>query len=268
MRSSTTRVLITGASSGIGRATAHAYSSPNHELFLAARRRDRLLEVAEECRDRGADRVLLRCCDLSVPGQGKELVEACLSEMGGVEILVCNAGYGVYGPIGEVSPEEMLRIWQVNYQAAYESIHEVLPHMLEKGRGHIVLVSSVIGRKALPYAGAYCATKFAQVALGESLWGELKNTGVGISVICPGYTATEFQRSAVKTASLRSMRRLGGGQSPEVVAGAIVKAVRRKTREVHLTFSGRLLCGMSRLSPGLVNLIMAWVVGREQSGKK
>ena len=262
------RILITGASSGIGEATAYAFSNPKGELFLVGRREQRLAQIAEACRKRGVSRAVYKACDLSIQGQGAAIVRECLEELGGLDFLVCNAGYGIYGPLEEVPPQDMARIWQVNFQSGYESIHAALPHLLEQKRGHIVLVSSVIGKKAFPYAASYCATKFAQVAVGEALWGELRGTGVGVSVICPGYTRTEFQQAAQKTKSLQSMNRPGNGQRPEAVARAIVGAVRRKKREVHLTLSGRLLCIMNRISPFLVNQVTARLLNRLQRNKR
>ncbi|MDA2938283.1 SDR family NAD(P)-dependent oxidoreductase [Acidobacteria bacterium AH-259-A15] len=258
MNQSTKKVLITGASSGIGEATAYAFSNQKCELFLVARREDRLAQVAEACRQKGARQAIHKGHDLSIPGQGVAVVQKCLEELGGLDILICNAGYGIYGPVAEIPPEDMARLWQVNFQSGYESIYAALPHLLKQKRGHIVLVSSVIGRKALPYAAVYCVTKFAQAAIGEALWGELRGSGVGVSLICPGYTCTEFQQSAQRTKGLRSVRRLGGGQSPEVVAQTIVNAVNHNKREVHLTLPGKILILMHRLSPSLTTRLVTW----------
>ncbi len=124
------KVLITGASSGIGEATAYAYSNPECELFLVARREQRLTEVAEACLKKGVSRVVLKARDLSVPGQGTSIVQECLEELGGLNLLICNAGYGIYGPLQEVSPQDMARIWQVNFQSGYESIYAAVPHLV------------------------------------------------------------------------------------------------------------------------------------------
>lgn len=256
------KILITGASSGIGEATAYVYSNPQCELFLVARRKQRLAEVAQSCLEKGAPRVVCKARDLSVPGQGVSIVQECLEELGGLDILICNAGYGINGPLQDVSPQDMTRIWQVNFQSGYESIHTALPYFMKQKAGHIVLVSSIIGKKAFPFAASYCATKFAQVAIGEALWAELRGSGVGVSVICPGYTATEFQDAAQKTTNRKTWNRPGTGQASAAVARAIVKAVRRKKREVHLTLPGRIFCGLNRLSPTLVNYGVAWVLQR------
>ena len=258
------KILITGASSGIGEAAAYAFSSLGCELFLVARRSDRLDEVAVECERRGVARTVCKEADLSIPGAGATIVSDCLGALGGLEVAICNAGYGIIGPVLEVPPADMSRIWQVNFQSAYETIHAALPHFLGQKRGHIVMVSSVLGKKALPFSAAYSVTKFAQVALGESLWGELKGSGVGVSVICPGYTATEFHRAAKRTGNMAKLSRPLQGQSSEHVAGVIVKAVLRGKREVHLTFPGRMICGIERLSPGLSTWIMAWVGAKQK----
>ena len=231
-------------------------------MFLVARREDRLARVADLCQHKGSPKALYRPHDLSIPGQGRVIVQECLQELGGLEVLVWNAGYGIIGPVQEIPPQDMARLWQVNFQSGYESIHEALPHLLAQKRGHIVVVSSIIGKKGFAYSATYCATKFAQVGLGEALWSELRNSGVGVSVICPGYTATEFQQAAQHTDTVRHLRRRRGGQDPNIAARAILDAVRRNRREVHLTIPGRLLLAIERLSPGLALRIAAYVATR------
>ncbi|MFQ5738614.1 MAG: SDR family NAD(P)-dependent oxidoreductase [Acidobacteriota bacterium] len=251
------RILITGASSGIGEAAAYAFAQGRSRLFLVARRRERLRKIARICAEKGAPLAIGRAHDLSLPGEGKSIVQECLRELGGLDVLVCNAGYGLLGPIAEVSPQAMARVWQVNYQSAYESIHEALPYFLDQGRGHIALVSSIIGKKGMPFSGAYCATKFAQVGLGEALWGELKGTGVGVTIVCPGATATEFQPAAERPTGISTGK--VHGQDPAKVASILVEAVLRRRREVHLTASGKFVLALDRVSPSLASHLMAWV---------
>ena len=228
-----------------------------------ARREDQLTQVADACRKKGALQTIASRHDLSSVGKGEAIVQECIRELGGVDILICNAGYGVYGAVAEFTPQDMARIWQVNFQSAYESIYAVLPHMLEKKNGHIVLVSSVIGKKAFPYSAPYCATKSALVSLGEALWGELQGTGVGLSVVCPGYTATEFGKAALRAPSMVSLPYTGGGQPPTAVAQAIATAISRHRREVHLTRSGKALLFVNRLFPDLTARLVAWGVERQ-----
>ena len=260
------KALVTGASSGIGEATAVAIAAQGHDLFLVARRESRLAEVAEQCRREGARQVVFEVHDLGVPGVGSVIVDHCLGRLGGLHILICNAGYGLYGPVAEIAPGEMERIWRVNYQSGYESIHRVLPHFRRQGQGHIVFVSSIIGRKALPFSAPYCVTKSAQISLGEALAGELRSKGIAVTVICPGFTATEFHDSAHRRGALPSFDRPVSGQHPAKVAAAIVRALRTKPREVHLTAPGKCLLLLNRLFPSLTCRLTDWFINRQLSG--
>lgn len=267
LKTGVSKILITGASSGIGEAVAYAFSDFKCQLFLVARRQEQLNRVAESCLQKGAAQVIRQKHDLSLSGQGTIIVQECLQALGGLDILICNAGYGIYGPTANISPDQMSRIWQVNYQSGYESIHAALPHFLSRREGHIVLVSSVIGKQAIPFSATYCATKFAQVGLGNAMWGELKEHGVGVSVICPGATATEFQESSHKVENQQSTS-WGHAQNPMVVARAIVQAVQHKKREIHLTTGGKILCFLERLVPSLTIHAITWILNRRQTTTK
>lgn len=248
--------VITGASSGIGKATAELFASRGYGLFLTSRRLSTLEELKPALLSSGAMACHLSSHDLSIPGSGRELVEEALEAMGCIDILICCAGYGKFGPIEEVEAQEMARMWQVNYQSAYESILAVLPHFKQRKTGQIILVSSINGKKGMAGSAAYSATKFAQVGLGESLWAELREFGIKVSVVCPGYTETEFHSLAAShNPNLKS--RSGRGQSPLRVARAIESAAKKGTREIHLTFSGKLILLLERISNGLAVRIMA-----------
>ncbi|HSR54489.1 MAG TPA: SDR family NAD(P)-dependent oxidoreductase [Acidobacteriota bacterium] len=257
------KIILTGASSGIGEAAAYAFAERGAALYLAARREERLREVAEKCLELGAAQAEAGVHDLSVDGEGTRLVETGHEALEGLDVLICNAGYGAYGPVQEIDPSMMARIWQVNYHSGYESIHAALPHFLKQEKGHIVLVSSVLGKTALPLSAVYCATKFAQVGLGEALWGELRGSGVNVSVVCPGYTKTEFQPSSVRTESASMFNRVGG-HPPETVAGEIVRAVEHRRRELILTFPGRLFWRLNRFFPNLTAYLVSWFVNRHR----
>jgi len=261
------KVLITGASSGIGKSTALSFARAKCELFLVARRQEHLSSVAQSCKDAGAVSAIPAVSDLSVPGAGARIVDDCLQQLGSLDVLVCNAGYGFFGPVESLGPEKMARMWQVNFQSAYESIQSALPEFRKNRGGHIVLVSSIIGKKGMPYSASYCATKFAQVGLGEALWGELRGEGIGVTVVCPGYTATEFHAVAEEgDGSLRSSRSIKG-QSADVVADAILNAVRKNKRELHFTLPGKALLLIDRVSNGLSTRIMAMVARMDRGNR-
>jgi uncharacterized protein len=249
-------VILTGASSGIGRATASVFAGKGCGLYLTSRRTSRLEEMKPGLMKSGAAECHSAGYDLSLPGSGTELVKDALERFAFIDILICNAGYGIFGPVENVSLSEMTRMWQVNYQSAYESILAILPHFRRRGRGHIVLVSSINGKKGMAGSASYSATKFALVGLGEALWAELKDSGIKVSVICPGYTETEFHDLA-STQVPHGKKRSSKGQSAEKVALAIESAVRKNKREVHLTFSGKLILFLERISSKLAMWIMA-----------
>ncbi len=260
--SAETVVLVTGASSGIGRETALAFACRGAPLFLSARRTDRLAQAAGECRAAGAARVETFPCDLAEPGAGRRVVEEVLRRLGRLDILVANAGYGNSAPVRDYTPEQMARIWQVNYQSGYESIHAVLPGMLARGAGHIFLVASVIGRRSIPYTAAYCVTKFAQVALGEALYFELAGTGVRVTVICPGTTQTEFFDALERVPSGLASRDVKSMQSPRVVAETIARTVGKRRREIHFTASAKAALLANRAVPWLVDIGIGWHLKR------
>ncbi|MFH1963906.1 MAG: SDR family NAD(P)-dependent oxidoreductase [Acidobacteriota bacterium] len=249
-------VILTGASSGIGKATAYVFAGKGCGLYLTSRRINRLEEMAPGLMELGAAECHSAGYDLCIPETGARLVEDALERLSFIDILICNAGYGLFGPAENVSPAEMARMWQVNYQSAYESILAILPHFRERGRGHIVLVSSINGKKGMAGSAAYSATKFAMVGLGEALWAELKDSGINVSVVCPGYTETEFHGIAAARI-LPEKKRSSRGQNAGKVALAIESAVRKNKREVHLTFSGKLILFLERISNGLAIRVMA-----------
>lgn len=253
-----TVVVITGASSGIGEATALAFARRGAKVFLAARRLDRLEAVAKRCLEAGSPAAEAFRADLSVPGDGARLVEEAVRRLGRVDVLVANAGYGNFGTVAEYPPEKMARMMQVNFLACYESIYAALAHMKKAGRGHLFMVSSIVGRRALPFAAAYCATKFAQAGLGEALHFELRGTGIHSTTICPGLTDTEFPDRRDVSGNPVSLSFKRKGQPPAVIAEAIVGAVGTDRREIHFSAVSRAALLADRAAPWLID----WAVAR------
>lgn len=260
-------IIVTGASSGIGMESARIFAQKGYGLFLTARRGGILERMKDELQKKGSPEIHSASFDLSESGSGRMLVREALAKMSHVDVLLCNAGYGSFGPVESVDGRGMSRMMQVNYLSAYESIVEIIPHFKERRQGHIVLVSSIIGKKGMAGSAPYCATKFAQAGLGEALWAELKEFGINVSVICPGYTDTEFH-SRISGENEPVRKRPIKGQSPIVVARAIESAVRKKKREVHLTFAGKLLLFLDKISSGLAVRIMALAAKQDPLRKK
>lgn len=248
--------IITGASSGIGRATALAFAREGVQLVLAARREDRLREVAAAVEAMGVGSLVVPT-DVAVERNVGIMVEEAIARFGRVDILVNNAGYGLFASVEDTTREDLWRIMQVNFMGAFYATRAVLPIMQRQRRGHIINVSSVVGRRGLPFSGAYCATKAAMVAFSESLRMELTGTGISVSVVCPAGTATEFFDVA-QTKLGRRGRPIGPVQSAERVAQAVVQIARRPRPEIMTYKPARLLAVLNVFAPRIVD----WGIGR------
>src|SRR5436190_11233002 len=181
--------VVTGASSGIGEATAVALADAGFGVVLAARRSDRIEALASRI---GGD-ALAVTCDVSDDAAAHSLIDRAKSELGCVDVLVNNAGVMLLGPITGPDTEEWRRMVSVNLLGLMYCTHAVLPVMQEQGGGHIVNLSSVAGRTATLGSGVYNATKWGVGAFSESLRQEVLNFGVRVTIIEPGYVETELQ---------------------------------------------------------------------------
>jgi NADP-dependent 3-hydroxy acid dehydrogenase YdfG len=186
-------LLITGASSGIGAATARRAAEAGYRLVLGARREDRVRELAAELG--GDERAVGVRCDVGEWEDDQGLAQAGLDAFGRIDAAFANAGFGAKRGFLEESPEHWRSMVLTNVLGAALTIRATLPHMLERGTGHYVLTSSVAGRRTLP-GSLYSATKWAVTAMGEALRSELRemheNSGIRVTVIEPGITDTDF----------------------------------------------------------------------------
>jgi NADP-dependent 3-hydroxy acid dehydrogenase YdfG len=186
-------LLITGASSGIGAATARAASEAGYRVALGARRKRELDKLARELG--GADRALARSCDVTDWSDVEGLTEAALSRFGRLDAVFANAGFGATRGFLEESVEHWRAMIDTNVLGVALTIRATLPHLLDRDSGHYVLTSSIAGRRALP-GSLYGATKFAVSAIGEALRQELRrmhdNASIRVTLIAPGMTDTEF----------------------------------------------------------------------------
>lgn len=185
-------VLVTGASSGIGAATALAFARRRCRLAICARRLDRLQAVAERCRAAGAAEVVVRKADVGQPAEARAFVGVALQQFDRVDVLVNNAGFGWRGRLEEMPEQEVSAMVATNLLGCIWTVQAALPSMLAAGSGVIINVASVVGFRANPYSAVYSATKHAMVGLSHALRGELSGTGVKVCVVYPGTTDTEF----------------------------------------------------------------------------
>lgn len=189
-------VLITGASSGIGEAFARRYASLGRDLIVVARRTERLEQLAEELRAAHQISVLTITADLSTNEGCTTVSEVVSSAQWEVEGLVNNAGFGVLGKFEEIDPQRTLEMVDLNCRAVVALTQGFLPQMKARGKGEIIIVSSVVGALPAPWFSVYAATKSFDLYFGEALHGECEGTGVKVLTVLPGLTRTEFQASS------------------------------------------------------------------------
>jgi short-subunit dehydrogenase len=246
-------VIITGASSGIGAAAARAFAAAGATVVLAARSVDALERLAAAL----PGNPLVVPTDVSVAAEAHHLVEETLAQRGPVDILVNNAGIGVIAPVELLAPADLERVLAVNLLGALHPIQAVVPSMRQRGQGHIINVSSVVGRYALPYAGGYAASKAALDRLTEALRIELRGSGIIVTLVCPGTTRTDFATRRMGQGRERR-RMVPGGVAPEKVAAVLVRAAQRRPRVAYVTLRDRLQLGLSALAPSLVDRLLSW----------
>jgi len=250
--------LVTGASSGIGEATAREFAKEWARVALFARREDRLEAVADGIRREGGQ-AMVCAGDVTDPGSVQAAVQNVLAQWKRVDLLVNNAGRGLAAPFEAVTAQEFRDLVEVNLIGVLTATQAVLPTMLKQNAGHIFNVSSVIGRRGMPFRSAYSATKFGLVGLTECLRQELQGTGVHVSLVYPIFTTTEFHDVEVKKVE---PRRFGPVQSAEQVAKAVVRCARHPRPEVYPYPPARILAVLSALSPSLVDWMLTRLLRR------
>ncbi len=254
-------VLITGASSGIGRAAARAYAAQGAHIVLAARRDEQLQEAAREVQALGVRALAVRC-DITQPADVERLLRETEAAFGGLDVLINNAGIGLFGPVEALSEEQLRQVFEVNFFALVRVTRAALPLLRRKPGAQIVNVSSVLGHRGMPLLGGYCAAKAAVNALTESLRAELASENISVLLVSPGFTETEFRQTRLHAEGWRQNPPPLKQMSADEVARAMVKASRRQRRDTILTLPGRLMVLANRLTPGLFDAVARRMIAR------
>lgn len=249
-------VIITGASSGIGKETAFAFARKKAKIVIAARREDKLKEIADEIQKSGGQ-VLIVKTDVAKFEDCENLIKTTLNKWGRIDILVNNAGWGVHASVEDTPIQDMKDIIDTNLMGPFYLMKLVLPIMKKQGSGHIINVSSVIGRRGIGMSSAYCTTKFALIGLTESLQVELRGTPVHASTICPGLTNTDFGNN-MREPTQREKKNVWENGAPAIkVAQAIVRCAQKPKREVYITLRDHTMVLINALFPGFIECILA-----------
>ncbi len=245
-------VLITGASDGIGAASARVFHGRGAKLVLVARSEEKLKRVAAE-----AGGAVAIVGDVTNPDVRRRAVEAAIARFGRIDILVNNAGVGMYVPAYKADMAQVRGMYALNVFAPLELIQLVVPHMREAGSGMIVNVSSIAGKVPLPWFTNYTATKFALCATTDTLRIELKPFGIRCVTVCPGYVKTSFQDNSLAGRPpdrLWTMKKFA--ITADQCAAALVRGVEREKRTVTIPAVGALLQPFYILAPGIGDRIL------------
>ena len=234
MRLKNARVIVTGASSGIGRAIALEFGRRGARLALASRNRAALEEVAALIKAEGGSAVVIPT-DVTGEGAVEQMAKDAIRELGGIDILVNNAGIGLHAPIGDASSADVDALFALNVLAAAAAIRAVVPTMRAQRAGMIINISSMAGRIVIPRIGYYSASKFALTALGDALRMEEGHRGIKVMNVFPGTTSSSFGENRLGIRGRQPHQRLPPVPA-EKVARRIATAVERNQRSVYVSW--------------------------------
>lgn len=250
------RVVITGASKGLGRALALELAPNSPRLLLVARSEEPLAELTSELAGRGVTEVETVAGDITVPRVRSRIVEQVSHRWGGLDVLVNNAGVSTHARFTEGDEATLRRIMELNFFAAAELTRQCVPLLRAGDDPLVVNVGSILGHRGAPFNSEYSASKFALRGWSEALRAELSRDSIGVLLVSPGTIDTEFFDHLVGSDQPMPWGKQKG-ISPEKAARQIVRAMRHRRHEIYPNWRGRLLVWLNRCCPGLVDRLMS-----------
>lgn len=246
--------VITGGSSGIGLAVAQHLAREGVAVVIGARRADRLEAAAAEIRAAGgrADTIAM---DVTSEADVSRMVDHAQRAFGRLDLMICNAGFGDDGTVEQTSGDTMRRMMDVNFMGTFYGARAALPVFRAAGRGHLVIVSSIVGQRGIAQMSGYSATKAAQVGFAEALRTEFAGTDIHVSVVYPVSTDTEF-KLAMERDFGHAVEGLGPKQSVDEVARAIVRCIRRPAPGVYPHALSKGLAIINAVAPGFADRLV------------
>jgi short-subunit dehydrogenase len=271
------RMLITGASQGIGKALAEEAAGRGLKVLAAARTADLLRELQDRVRAEGGTLEIVQA-DVTSPADRQRMADAAAQHFGGLDVLVNNAGIGATGHFAEGAPDRLRKIMEVNFFGLTETTRACLPLLRQGNRPAVVNISSIAGKRGIPARGDYSASKFAVQGFSEALRCEVAKDGIDVLVVCPGLTQTNFSQNMIEQKARMALDHKRG-KSAEDVARAVLKAIERGRDETRLACSleERLIFLVARFLPRLADRVAARkvrelfqdeIAAREERNKK
>jgi short-subunit dehydrogenase len=249
-----TRIIVTGASSGIGRAVSLELARSGANLVVVARREDRLQQLADQITGLGrtVEPIVGDITDRTIR---QKAIDAAREKLGGLDILLNNAGVGALGPFADASVQRVRQVMEVNFFATVEMTRLALPLLRRGIKPMVVNVSSIVGNRGVPNRSEYSASKFAVKGFSEAIRAEFSPLGIDVLVVSPGPTETEFFDKEIERTKDANWPE-HAPVSAEQVAREMVAAMRTGRHEIIPYHWGRVLCWLNRLSPRLVDSLM------------
>ena len=249
------RVLLTGASSGIGKELAIQLARKGAQILITARREERLRNLVEAIgQQTECPNVVYLAGDITQDSHRRALVDLAKQAFDGIDVVINNAGIGAVGRFDSADSEHLNKIMDVNFFAAVELIRLALPIVKLSGSAAIVNIGSVLAQYAVPKKSEYCASKSALKAFSDSIRLELRKCGVSVISVHPNTTSSEFFDSLIERHELATKNPLSS--TPAWVAQKIIHAIERRRNDVVLTASGHMMVGLSRLFPRIMRVVL------------
>lgn len=249
------RVLLTGASSGIGRELALQLAPFGTKLMIVARREDELLQLADELQQAGASEVAPLVGDISGESVRANIHDRIRDDWRALDLLINNAGISAHGRFENGSPDVLRKIMEVNFFAAAELVRGAIPLLRDGEDPLLVNVGSILGHRGIPYNSEYCSSKFALRGWSESIRPELARDGIALMIVSPGTTDTDFFEHLIAKGDKMPWNQHRGLPADQVAA-QIVRGIQRRRYEIYPNWRGRMLVLMSRLAPWALDRLM------------
>ena len=249
------RIVVTGASSGIGRSLSLKLAAEGAALLVTARREELLRTLQNEIKESGG-RCEVVTGDITEPATHDQIIASAKSALGGMDCLINNAGAGAMGPFAGATMERLREIFEINFFSMAALIRAAMP-LLEIGDDSLIVnIGSVLGHRAVPLKSEYCAAKFALHGFSDALRAELANQAIEVLLISPSTVDSDFFDSALEDSTSIDWKKRGS-MAPEFVASKVIQGMQRRNHEIILPLSGKALVWLDRLFPTIANRIVS-----------